>query len=169
MAVERTETESLDTSMTITRPSDREIVVTRTFDAPRRLVFEAWTTPEYMKRWHGPCYLTMTLCEIDLRPGGKYRYVLSAPDGSEYAFSGEYREIIVPELLVYTWSFEVYPDKAALETLIFEEQDGRTTLTMKTLFETAEDFAGWAASGAESGMKETLDRLAEFLRETSRA
>jgi len=89
---------------TFTIPSDREIVSTRVFDVPRRLVFEAWTKPEHVKRWYGLRVLTMTVCEIDLRPGGAYRYVLRGPDGTDYAFSGVYREIVPPSRLVYTWA-----------------------------------------------------------------
>jgi uncharacterized protein YndB with AHSA1/START domain len=144
--------------------ADREIFATRVFDAPRELVFEAWTRPEHVKNWYGPRAFTMTICEIDLRPGGAYRFVMRGPDGVAYAFSGVYREIARPERLVYTWGFEAMPGHEAIETVTFEEHDGRTTMTMKTIFQTAEDFQGWADSGGHDGMAETLDRFAEVVR-----
>src|SRR5882672_10981167 len=86
--------------------SDREVLITRVFNAPRRLVFEAMTKPEHVKNWYGPCVFTLALCEIDLRPGGKWRYVLRAPDGSEHGFTGVYREIVAPERIVATENYE---------------------------------------------------------------
>ncbi len=148
-----------------TMPSDREVVATRTFAAPRALVFDAWTTPEHVRRWYGLRFLTMTTCEIDRRPGGRYRYVLRAPDGSEYAFSGVYREVVRPERLVHTWEFEAMPGTASVGTVTFAENAGRTTVTMHTRFQTPEHYAGWAATGGREGMAETLDRLDELLPE----
>lgn len=146
-----------------TQRADGMFVITRVFDAPRRLVLEAWTKPEHVKRWYGLRTLTMTVCEIDLRPGGAYRYVLRGPDGTDYAFSGVYREIVPPARLVYTWGWEAMPGHEALETVTFDEHDGKTKLTTKTLFQTAADLEGWAKSGGKEGMAETLDRLAEHL------
>jgi uncharacterized protein YndB with AHSA1/START domain/pimeloyl-ACP methyl ester carboxylesterase len=150
-------------SMTLTMPSDREIVVTRVFNAPRRLVFEAWTTPERLAQWWGPRSLTLTVCEIDLRAGGAWRFVVRAPNGEEYGFKGVYREIVPYERLVYTDSFDGVPDHEALVKLTFDEHDGRTTLTMASLYESVEYRDGHLASGMEQGMTETLDRLAEHL------
>jgi uncharacterized protein YndB with AHSA1/START domain len=102
-------------------------VITRVFDAPRRLVFEAWTRPEHLMRWWGPRDLTLSRCEVDLRPGGAWRFVLRALDGNEYGFGGEYREILPPERLVYTFRFDGAPGAEAVETLSFVEKDGKTS------------------------------------------
>lgn len=150
-------------STTLTMPSDRETVITRIFNAPRRLVFEAWTKPEHVRRWYGLRSLTLTVCEIDLRPGGAWRYVLQAPDGSEYAFSGVYREIVPPERLVYTEGYEAIPGADYLVTTTFDEQDGKTTLTSRLLYKSKEHRDGHLNSGMEPGMRETLDRLAELV------
>ena len=148
---------------TLTLPSDRELVITRTFDAPRRLVFEAMTTPEHVRRWYGPRRLTMTVCEIDLRVGGSWRYVVRDPDGNEFGFSGVYREIVPPERLVTTEGFEGMPGHEYIATLTLDEHDGRTTLTNTLLYQSVEDRTGHMQSGMEPGMRETLDRLAELL------
>lgn len=148
---------------TLTTPSEREIVITRLFNAPRRLVFEAWTTPEHVKHWYGTHDTTLTHCEIDLRIGGKWRYVVSAPDGNDYGFSGVYREITPPERLVYTEGFERMPGHEALVTVIFEEQDGKTRLTSTLLYQSIEDRNAHLQSGMETGMVETLNRLDDHL------
>lgn len=155
-------------SATLTLPSDREIVITRAFAAPRRLVFEACTKPEHVRRWYGLRSLTMTVCEIDPRPGGAWRYVLQAQDGSEYAFSGVYREITPHERLVYTEGYEAMPGADYLVTTTFDEQDGKTTLTSHLLYKSKEHRDGHIASGMEPGMRETLDRLADRVDEMDR-
>lgn len=143
---------------TLTMPSDREIVITRVFDAPRPLVFEAWTTPEHVSRWYGA--EPLVVCEIDLRVGGRWRYVMRLPDGGEHGFSGEYREIVPPERLVYTEGYEgLPPGHDYLVTTTFAEQDGKTTLTSHLLYRSREDRDGHVASGMEGGMRETLDRF----------
>jgi uncharacterized protein YndB with AHSA1/START domain len=139
------------------------ITITREFDAPRQLVFEAWTNPEHVQHWYGPSQLTFTVCEIDLRPGGRWRYVLRAPDGSEHGFSGEFREIVVPERLVYSEGYEAMPGHDYLVTLTFDERDGRTTITSLGRYRSFEDRDGHVASGMQAGMRETLDRLAQHL------
>lgn len=148
---------------TLTTPTDRELVITREFDAPRVLVFEAWTKPEHVKRWYGRRRLTTTICDIDLRVGGRWRWGQTDEDGREIVFSGEYREIVAPERLVYTETFEMYPDAASLVTLTFDEHDGRTTLTCRGLWPSAEILQAAMASGMEEGVVETYDRLAELL------
>lgn len=154
-------TEQDHPTTTLTTPSDREIVITRTFDAPRELVFRVWTTPEHVRRWYG----TLTECTIDLRPGGAWRYVISEPDGGEHPFTGVYREVVPPERLVYTEAYDVegLRDHPALVTLSFDERDSRTTMTSVSLYESREYRDGHLASGMESGMVEALDRLAELL------
>ena len=148
---------------TLTTPSDREIVITRVFDAPRSLVFEAWTRPDHVTRWYGPRDFTLSVCDIDLRVGGAYRFVLRGPDGKDYGFKGVYREIVPPERLVYTDGFEGMPGHEALVTLTFDEYDGKTTLTSTSLYKTVEDRDAHIKAGMEQGMRETLDRLAEHL------
>jgi uncharacterized protein YndB with AHSA1/START domain len=148
---------------TLTMPSDRELVITRVFDASRRLVFEAFTKPEHVKHWYGPRSLTMTLCEIDLRPGGRWRYVLRDPDGNEHAFSGVYREIVPPERIVSTEVYEAMPGHDRLVTVTLAEQSGKTTLRSHVLYKSLEDRDGHLQSGMEPGMNETFDRLNELL------
>ncbi len=150
-------------TLTVTTPSDREIVMTRMFDAPRELVFEAMSKPEHMQEWWGPRGFTMPVCEIDFRPGGAYRFVQRGPDGDEYAFRGEFREIVRPERIVWTFEFEGMPGNVSLDTVTLEEEDGRTTLTSRSVFDTVEQRDGMLQSGMETGAAETYDRLAELL------
>lgn len=148
----------------VTSPGEPTVVMTRVFDAPRRLVFEAMTRPEHVKRWYGPHGYTVVSCEIDLRVGGAYRIVNRGPDGNEYGFRGVYREVVTPARLVFTWAFELMPDKEALVTETLEERGGRTTLTSTTLFQSVEDRDGYLATGASEGASQTMDRLAEAIR-----
>jgi uncharacterized protein YndB with AHSA1/START domain len=147
--------------LTVTTPSDREIVMTRVFDAPRALVFEAHSKIEHIAKWWwrgNPLD-----CELDFRPGGSWRFVEHAPDGESYGFHGEYREIVAPERIVQTFEFEGMPGHVSLETLTFEEHAGKTTLTSTTVFDTVEDRDGMLQSGMETGAKESLDHLAALL------
>jgi uncharacterized protein YndB with AHSA1/START domain len=152
-------------ALTVTLPSDREILLTRVFDAPRRLVFEACTRPEHVVRWWGPHGSTMTLCEMDFRPGGAWRFVVRMPNGQECPFKGEYREIVPPERVVQTFIYDVefIRDFEALETMTLTEQDGKTTLQVIVLHQTKEARDGQVNSGMEAGASETYDRLAEFI------
>jgi uncharacterized protein YndB with AHSA1/START domain len=150
-------------TLTVTTPSAREIVMSRVFDAPRELVFEAYTDPRRIPQWWGPRNLTTTVDKMDVRPGGAWRYVQRGQDGSEYAFNGVYREIVPPERLVSTFEFEGMPGHVILDTATFEEQDGKTKLTTTSLFQTAGDRDGMLKSGMEEGAAETMDRLAELL------
>ncbi|MFC3860335.1 SRPBCC family protein [Deinococcus antarcticus] len=148
----------------LTMPSATQIVITRSFDAPRWLVFEAWTTPEHVRRWYGPSDLAMPVCEIDLRVGGRWRYVLRAPDGSEHGYWGEYLEIVRPERLVYSEGYEGLPlGHDHTVTTTFTERDGKTTLTSTLDYRSQGDRDGHVASGMEPGMRETLDRLEAVL------
>jgi len=154
---------SAASQMTLTLPSDREIVLTRVFDAPRRLVFEALTKPEHVRRWWGWRASTMPVCEMDFRPGGAWRFVQRGPDGKEAAFRGVYREIVPPERIVNTFEFEGLPGHVSVETLTLVERDGKTTLTSTARFDSVEDRDGILRSGMEAGAAETYDRLAEHL------
>lgn len=150
--------------VTVTMPSDRELVITAVLDAPRRLVFEASTKPEHVKRWWGLRRSTMTVCEIDLRPGGAWRYVVRDTEtGREDGFSGVYSEIVPPERLVYTEGWEGMPGHDYLVTATLAEKDGKTTLTSRLQYKSVEDRDGHLHSGMESGMRETFDRLGEYL------
>jgi len=128
-------------------------------------VFEAFTKPEHLKRWMGPCNLTMVVCDSDFRVGGRYRFVMRAPDGQEAAFHGEFREIVPPERIVRTFVFEPYPDAEALETLQLDERDGKTTITTTTLHKNVESRDGHLGSGMEAGMTEGYERLDALLAE----
>ncbi len=151
--------------LTITLPSDREILMTRTFDAPRDLVFEAFVKPEHIRNWWGPRGTVLTRCEMDVRVGGEWRFTERAQDGSEHPFKGEFREIARPERLVFTQIYDVepYADKAALITIVLTEQDGRTLMHETLSFDSTEDRNGMLQSGMEGGATESLERLNEHL------
>jgi len=151
-------------SLEVTLRGDNEVVMTRTFNAPAALVFEAWTNPEHVRQWWGLRASTMTVCEIDFRVGGKWRFVTTdSDDGSEVAFSGEYREIEVPTRIVNTEVFEMFPDNPSLITNIFEERDGKTTLTQVCEYDSKQTRDMVLESGMEFGAGETFDRLEELL------
>lgn len=148
---------------TFSRLSDREYVMTRVFDAPRDLVFAAYTDPKHIPRWWGQRSSTTIVDKMDVRPGGGWRYIQRDPDGNEYAFNGEYREIVPPERLVSTFEFEGMPGHVVVDSATFAEIDGKTTVTVTSLFQSAEDLDGMLDSGMESGANESWDRLAELL------
>lgn len=154
-------------SATVTLPTDEQILITREFDAPAHLVFEAFTTPELVKRWWHAKRGEMTVCEIDLRVGGRWRSVARTTDGTEVGFHGEYREIVPNERLVSTEVYEGLPEGVSEEeggtvnTATFTEVDGRTTLTI--LVQATSKIARDAIidSGMEAGMQDALDLLEE--------
>jgi len=137
--------------------------MTRTFDAPRGLVWEALSKPEHMREWWGPRGFTMPVCEIDLRVGGAYRFVQKGHDGAEYGFRGEYREIVPPERIGWTFEFEGMPGSISVDTMTLTEEDGKTTITSTSVFDSVEQRDGMLQSGMETGAGETYDRLAELL------
>jgi uncharacterized protein YndB with AHSA1/START domain len=152
-------------ALKLTTRGDREIVMTRVFDAPRALVFKAFTTPELVKQWLlGPPGWSMPVCEIDLRVGGRYRYVWRHTNGNEMAMGGVYREIASPEKVVATEKFDEswYPGEA-VGTILLIEQGGRTTLTQTVLYESREARDGVLKSPMESGVAAGYDRLATLL------
>ncbi len=149
--------------LAVTTPSDTEIQMTRVFDAPRDLVFEAHSSAEHMKNWWGPRKYEVVSAEVDFRPGGKWRIVHRGPDGEEYGFLGEYREIVRPERITWTFEFEGWPGQVAVETMTLEEQNGKTTLTATSVAGSREERDGMIDSGMESGAAETYDRLDEYL------
>jgi uncharacterized protein YndB with AHSA1/START domain len=149
----------------VTTLGDRQIVMTRVFDAPRDLVFDAWTKPELLRRWlFGPDGWSMTLCEIDLRVGGRYRCVLKGPDGEEMGWQGVYREIVAPERIVSTEQFDQpwYPGEA-VGTIVLTENGGKTTLTQTLLYESREARDGVLKTPMEHGVAMGYDRLAGIL------
>lgn len=147
----------------IAEPGKPTIIIRRLLDAPRELVWDVFTKPEHLKRWWGPRTLTLVVCEVDLRVGGGYRFVQRSPDGQEFGFHGEYREIVRPERIVNTFVFELMPDHAALQTLVLEEQDGKTTVTTTTVHQTVADRDAHLAAGMEVGLRDTYARLEELL------
>lgn len=144
---------------TVTLPSDREILITRLFDAPAAAVFRAYTTPELVRRWWGFDSSEWLVCDIDLREGGAWRYVTREEDGVEVAFHGEYREIEAPRRLVTTEVYEGFPDAEALDTVVFDERDGVTTMTITVLHSSREHRDGHIASGMEAGLQVSMNRL----------
>jgi uncharacterized protein YndB with AHSA1/START domain len=151
-------------SAVVTLPTDTEILITREFDAPKHLVYRAYTEPDLVKRWWPGKRGEMTLAEIDLRVGGRWRYVMITREGFEVAFHGSYREIVPDERLVHTEVFEGVPggdDDPALNTITFEERDGRTTLTMLTQVSSRQIRDMIIDSGMEGGMQEGMDLMEE--------
>jgi uncharacterized protein YndB with AHSA1/START domain len=147
----------------IAEPGKTSFTTRRVVDAPRALVFDAFTKCEHLTRWMGPKSVTMVSCNTDLRVGGRYRFVFRGPDGNEAGFSGEFKEIVRQERVVRTFVFEPIPDAAALETLELVEHDGKTTITTTTVHKTVENRDGHVGSGMEAGMTEGYARLDELL------
>jgi uncharacterized protein YndB with AHSA1/START domain len=147
----------------VTLPTDEQILITREFDAPKHLVYKAWTTPELVERWWSGKRGKVTSAEIDLRVGGRWRYVMEAQGEFEVAFHGEYREIVPNERIVTTEVYEGAPDAsdegAPLNVITFSEEDGRTTLTLLVEAGSKEVRDMIIESGMEGGMQESLDLL----------
>ena len=143
----------------VTLPTDTQILITRDFEAPKHLVFKAYTTPELIKRWWGGDRGEVTLAEVDLRVGGKWRYVMTANGGFEVGFHGVYREIIPNERIVSTEIFEGAPEAEAAVTHTFTEKEGRTTLTMLMQLPSREIRDTIINTGMEGGMQESMDHL----------
>ena len=143
----------------VTLPTDKQIQITREFAAPRQLVYKACTTPELIKRWWSGDRGEVTSAEVDLRVGGRWRYVMTANGGFEVAFHGEYREIVPDERLVTTEVYEGAPEGEAVVTHIFAEKDGRTTLTILMELPDRESRDAVINSGMEGGMQESMDHL----------
>ena len=153
----------MGTTATISTPAEREIRVERFFDAPRDRVFAAFTDPALVPEWYGPHGTTTIVDEMDVRAGGKWRFVMRGPDGSETAFRGVYREVTAPERIVQTWEWEGMPGHVSIEIAEFEDLGDRTRFLGTTLFHTPEERDGMLASGMEGGMNETYERLDALL------
>ena len=150
-------------SAVVTLPTDTQILITREFDAPRHLVYRAWTTPELIKRWWSACRGEVTVAEVDLRVGGRWRYAMIAHGSFEVAFHGEFREVVPNERLVRTEVYEAFPDAPALSTETFTESDGRTTLTMLIDHELKEHRDAHVQSGMEDGLQDALNLLDDII------
>jgi uncharacterized protein YndB with AHSA1/START domain len=149
---------------TLMTPTDREIVTERVFDAPRERVFATYTDPELIPQWWGPRRMTTTVDQMDVRPGGIWRFAMREPGGKEIGFKGVYREVTPPEHIVQTFEWEGMPGHVIIETAAFDELDGgRTKVTTTSLFHTTEERDGMIASGMEGGLTESHERLAELL------
>jgi uncharacterized protein YndB with AHSA1/START domain len=149
----------------VSTPSDREIRMTRLFDAPRQLVFDAMTKPEHVRRWWG-CISeghSVTVCEIDLRVGGAWKFVHRGPEGEYPAFYGVYKEIDAPERLVYTEIFEPYPDGSSLVTQILTEENGKTRLELTATYESLDVRDMVLKTGMEKGAAISYDRLEDLV------
>jgi uncharacterized protein YndB with AHSA1/START domain len=149
-------------TLKVTTPTDREIIMTRVFNAPRRMVFDAFTKPELLKRWFGPRGWTLVDCQVDLQVGGGFRFVLRGPDGRELGMRGVYREIMPPERSVHMESFDDYPGESQV-TGVYIEHEGRTTLVVTVLYPSREIRDIVIKSGMEHGAAESYDKLAELL------
>jgi uncharacterized protein YndB with AHSA1/START domain len=149
-------------TLKVTTPTDREIVLTRVFDPPRRLVFDALSKPELLKRWFGPRGWSLVVCEVDFKVGGGFRFVLRDPDGRQMGMRGVYRELAPPERSIHMESFDDYPGESQVTTVLVE-QGGKTTLTATVLAASREARDAVIKSGMEHGAAETYDRLAELL------
>jgi uncharacterized protein YndB with AHSA1/START domain len=148
----------------VAEPGSHAITMTRTFDAPRHLVFKAHTDPDLIPKWWGPARFKTTIESMDAKPGGTWRFIHRDDDGNEYGFHGVYHAVVAPELLIYTFEFEGMPNHVSLETGRFEERGGKTTLAGITVFQSVEDRDGMLESGMEGGAVESMERLAELLK-----
>lgn len=158
MGTREAETGGRSAAATFPRP-DREMVLTRVLDAPRDLVWKAWTDPAHVARWWGPRGFTLPVCEMDFRPGGAYRYVMRGPDGKDYPFHGVYREIAPPSRIVFTAVLDDVPGEEMLTTVTFAEEGGRTTVTVRQGAPAKEEYA----RGQRQGWTESLEKLAARL------
>jgi uncharacterized protein YndB with AHSA1/START domain len=143
----------------VTLPADTQILITREFDAPRQLVYRAWTTPELIRRWWSGDRGDVTSIDVDLRVGGRWRYVMTANAGFEVAFHGEYQEIVPNERIVSTEVFEGMPGAEAVTTVTFTEHEERTTVTVLVQHQNREHRDAHINSGMEDGMQEAMDHL----------
>ena len=144
-------------------PGTQEIVITRSFDAPRDLVFKAFTDPEAVAQWWGLRGSETNVDELEARPGGRWRFVQRYGNGGEDGFHGVFHDAVAPERIVYTFEYEGMPGHVLLETITFEEQDGKTQMTDSSVFQSVADRDGMLQSGIESGAAESMDRLEAYL------
>jgi uncharacterized protein YndB with AHSA1/START domain len=158
-----THSQQAPTATVVTTPADRQIHIERVFDAPRDRVFAVYTDPQLIPEWWGPRDTTTVVDEMDVRPGGSWRFVMRSADGSESGFRGVYREVTPPERIVQTFEWEGMPGHISVETATFEDLGDRTKVTTVSLFHTTEERDGMLGSGMEGGLNETYARLDELL------
>ncbi len=144
---------------TVVKMGARQLLIARLFDAPRELVFKAWSKPEYLTRWWGPNGFTVPVCELEFRAGGVLRFVFRGPDGKDYPFDGAYVEIVEPERIVFRGNIHDVPSQDVLTTVTFAEHEGKTKLTVHQIYAFESD----ATRGASIGWSQTLDHLAEYV------
>jgi uncharacterized protein YndB with AHSA1/START domain len=149
-------------TLKVTIPTDREIVLTRVFDAPRALVFDAFTKPELLRQWFGPRGWSLVVADVDLNVGGTFRFMLRGPDGNDLGMRGIWREIVAPERSVHMESFDDYPGESQVTTVLTEQQE-KTKLTATILYPSKEIRDAVLSSGMEHGAAESYDKLAELL------
>lgn len=149
----------------VAEPGKHDILMTREFNAPRELVFKAFTDPTLVPKWWGPSAYTTIVDQMEVKKGGTWRYIQRGGEDEEYAFNGVYHEIASPERIVHTFEFEGMPGHVVLETVTFTEQDGKTIMTDLSVFQTVEDRDGMIQAGMESGSTESWDRLEAILAE----
>lgn len=147
----------------IAEPGKQEFSYTRTFDAPRSLVFQIYTDPDLLPNWWGPRNLTTRVDKMDVRPGGQWRFIQRDQEGHEYGFHGVYHSIEPDKEIVSTFEYEGVPGHVSMETVKFVEADGKTTIIGQSVFQSVADRDGMVNTGAESGMIDLMDRLEETL------
>jgi uncharacterized protein YndB with AHSA1/START domain len=156
-------TETTNSKLTVSLPSDTEIYMERTFNAPRELVWRAYTDASHIANWWGQRANTTIIDKMDVKPGGLWRYVERDPEGNEYGFNGMYKEIVPIERLSYTFEFEGTPGHICTDNIVFEDLGPQTKLKIRTTFDNKEDRDGLLQSGMEIGANESYDRLQELL------
>src|ERR1700730_2971701 len=144
-------------------PGVQEITITRVFDAPRERGFKAHTDPKLIAQWWGPARFTTIVDKLDARPGGSWRFINRDSDGNEYAFHGVFVEVVEPERITWTFEFEGMPGHISLETVTFEEHEGKTTVNVHSVYQSVEDRDGMLNAGMAEGLSESWDRLAALV------
>lgn len=148
----------------IVNPGSLEIVTKMTFNAPRELIFKAYTDPDLIPQWYGPRFLTTEVDKLDARPGGQWRFLNRDPEGNVYAFHGVYHDVVAPERIVQTFEYEGMPGHVVLETAVFEDLGGgKTRVETQSIFQSIEDRDGMVASGMEVGINDGYDRMNELM------
>ncbi len=147
----------------VIEPGRQDIIVTRVFDAPREVVFKAFSDPDLIPNWWGPRRYTTEIDRMEVKPGGLWRFINRDPDGNVYAFKGVYHDVVAPERVILTFEFEGMPGQVSLETATFEEVEGKTRFVGVSVFQSVEDRDAMVQSGMEEGARETYDRLAEVI------
>jgi uncharacterized protein YndB with AHSA1/START domain len=153
----------------VIEPGRHDLTITRDFDAPRELVFKAFTDPKLVARWFGPRQYTTTVDTMEARPGGLWRFIQRDDKGNEFAFHGVHHDVVAPERIVATFEFEGVPGHVLLQTTTFEPMGGKTRLKEHLVFESVADRDGMVASGMQKGSDESMDRMAEILAELRRS